>query len=112
MIELLTSEVSKLKAEQYSEEAGTPCSFDLPKPKPYRRAHEHLHILQRNRGANKDQRVKTLLQNIVMEEVQHEAEEVHVLEGAPFLTRAAYEKAMCKGTACQFIVAAEQQANQ
>jgi len=34
------------------------------------------------------------------------------LEGAPFLTKAAYEEALSKGTVCQFVVAAEQQVDQ
>jgi len=46
-----------------------------------------------------------------MEEVRHE-EKVHVLEGAPFLTRVTYEKAMSKGTAQQFFVVVEQQVGQ
>jgi len=116
MIELLASEVSRLQAEKYSEEAGVPCDFCLPKPNPYRGAQKQLQILQRNQDANKYQRVKTLCQNIVMEEEQlDEEEEVHGLEdkgSAPFLTRAAYEKAISKGTAHEFVVAAEQQADQ
>jgi len=111
MIEFLAFEVSKLKAEQHFDEAGAHCDFSLPNPNPYRETHEHLQILQRNKITNEDKGVKPLLQNIVMEEVQHE-EEVHVLEGAPFLTRAAYEKAISKGTAQQFVVAAEQQVDQ
>jgi len=67
--------------------------------------------LQRSRDTNEDKGVKTLLQNIVMEEVQHE-EEVHVLEGAPFLTRDAYEKEISRGTARELVVAAEQKADQ
>lgn len=46
-----------------------------------------------------------------MEEVQ-QGEEVHGLGGAPFLTRAAYEEALARGTACQFVVPTEQQADQ
>ena len=46
-----------------------------------------------------------------MEEVQHE-EEVHILEGAPFLTWVAYEEALSKGIAQQFVVAVEQQVDQ
>ena len=34
------------------------------------------------------------------------------MEGAPFLTRAAFEKAISKGTAQQFVVVAEQQVDQ
>ena len=70
-----------------------------------------MQILQKSRHTNEDQRVKTLCQNIVMEEVQQQ-EEVPVLEGPPFLIRAAYEKAVSRGTAHQFVVAAEQQAYQ
>ena len=47
-----------------------------------------------------------------MKEELFEEEEVHVLEGDPFLTRAAYEEALSRGTACQFVVPAEQQAYQ
>lgn len=68
MIELLASEVSKLMAEEYSEEAGAPSTFALPKPNLYRGAKEQLEILQRNKDVNEDKRVKTLFQNIVMEE--------------------------------------------
>ena len=112
MIEFLTSEVSKLKAEQNSEVAGAHCSISFATPNPYRGANEHLQILQRNNVTNEDKRVKTLCQNIVTEEEQLEEEEVHGLEGAPFLTRAAYEKALSRGTTCQFDVPAEQQAYQ
>jgi len=38
-------------------------------------------------------------------EQPEEEEEVHGLEGAPFLTRAAYEKELSRGTAGQFVVA-------
>ena len=69
-----------------------------------------MHILQRSKDANEDKRVKTLFQNIVMEEEMfEEEEEVHGLEDkgiAPFLTRAAYEEALSKGTAQQFVVVA------
>ena len=75
-----------------------------------------MQILQRNKDANEDKRVKTLFQNIVMEEEQYEEEEeVHGLEdkgSAPFLTRAAYERSLSIGIAHQFVVPAEQQANQ
>jgi len=48
-----------------------------------------------------------------MEEEQPEEEEkVHGLEGAPVLTRAAYEKALSRGTARELVVAVEQQAEQ
>ena len=51
-----------------------------------------------------------------MEEEQfEEEEEVHGLEdkgSAPFLTRAAYEEALSKGTAHEFVVPIEQQAYQ
>jgi len=51
-----------------------------------------------------------------MEEVQYEEEEeVHGLEdkgSAPFLTRDAYEEALSRGTACEFVVAIEKQAHQ
>ena len=59
-IELLASEVSKLKAEQYSQEAGAPCVFSLPTPNPYRGALEQLQILQRSGDTNEDKMVKTL----------------------------------------------------
>ena len=58
--------------------------------------------------------MRPLLQNIVMEEeLFEEEEEVHGLEdkgSAPFLTRVAYEEALSKGTAHEFVVPAEQQA--
>jgi len=67
--------------------------------------------LQRRKNANKDQRVKTLFQNIVMqEEKSEEEEEVHGLEdkdSSPFLTKAAYEKSLSEGTTREFVVAAE-----
>jgi len=49
------------------------------------------------------------------EEQSEEEEEVHGLEdkvSAPFLTRAAYEKAISRGTTRKFVVPAEQQAYQ
>lgn len=70
-----------------------------------------MQILQRNRDRNEDKSVRPLLQNIVMEEVQQE-EEVHGLEGAPFLTRASYRKEISRGTSQQFVVAAEKQVDQ
>ena len=92
MIESLASEVSRLRVEQHSGEAGDPCSFALPNPNPDRGANEQLQILQRNKGANEDKRVKTLFQSIVMEEERFEEEdEVHGMEdkgSAPFLTQA------------------------
>jgi len=45
MIEILTSAVSRLEAEQYSEELSAPCAFSLPTPIPYRRAYEQLQVL-------------------------------------------------------------------
>jgi len=42
MIESLASEVSRLEAEQYSEEVRAPCSFTLPNPNPYKGAQEQL----------------------------------------------------------------------
>lgn len=39
-----------------------------------------------------------------------EEEEVHGLEGAPFLTQVTYEEALSKGTAYEFVVATEQRA--
>jgi len=42
MINFLASEVSKLKAEQYSQEAEAHCSFSLPTPNPCRGTHENL----------------------------------------------------------------------
>lgn len=70
--------------------------------------------MQENKNANEDQRVKTLFQDLVMEEEQFEEEdEVHGMEdkgSAPFLTKAAYEKSLFKGPAHNFVVPAEQQA--
>lgn len=44
-----------------------------------------------------------------MEEVQcEEEEEVHGLEGAPFLTRATYQEALSKAIARKLVIAAEQ----
>ena len=72
-----------------------------------------MQILKINKDANEDKRVKTLFQNIVMEEEQYEEEdEVHGWEDkgiSPFLTQAAYEEALSRGTACQFFIPAEQQ---
>ena len=111
MIEFLTSEVSKLKEKQNFEEVGAHCSISFLTPNLCRGTHEHVQILQRSSNTKEDKRVKTLSQNIVMEEVQHE-EKVPVLEGAPFLTRVAYEKEISKGTTQQFVVAAKQNAYQ
>lgn len=116
MIEALAFEVSRLEAEQYSQEARSPCYFTLPKPSPYRGSQEQLQILQKGRDTNEDKRVKTIFQNTVMEEQQYEEEdEVHGLEdkgSAPFLTIAAYENELSKGTSHQFFVLVEQQAHQ
>jgi len=71
--------------------------------------------LQINKVTNEDKGVKTLLQNIVMEEVQYEEEEVYGLQdkgSAPFLTRATYQEELSRGTIYQFVVAAEQQVDQ
>jgi len=113
MIEFLASEVSKLKAEQNSKEAGAYCYISFPTPNPCRGTQEQMQILQRNKVTNEDKRVNTLLQNIVMEEEHPDKEEeVYGLEGAPFITRATYKKAISKGIVFQFVVAAKQQANQ
>jgi len=116
MIESLASEVSRLEAEQYFEEAGALDAFSLPNPNLHREAQEQLQILQRNKDSNEDKRVKPLFQSIVMEEERFEEEdEVHGLEdkgSAPLLMRAAYEEALSKGTAREFVVHAEQQAYQ
>ncbi len=68
MIDLLASEVSKLKVEQNSGKGRVPNTFAPPNPNPYRRENEQLQILQRNKDANEGQRVKTPFQNAVMEE--------------------------------------------
>ena len=116
MIELLASKVSKLKAEQYPEEAGAPCSFTFSKPNPYRGTQQQLQMLQRNKVTNEDKGVRPLLQNIVMEEeLFEEEEEVHGLEdkgSAHFLTRAAYEEALSRDTSYQLVVDVEQQVDQ
>jgi len=110
MIESLASEVSKLRIEQRSGKGQAPYTFSLPNLNLYRGEKEQLQSLQRNR----DQRVKTLLQNIVMEEEQFEDDdEVHGMEdkgSAPFLTRATYEKSLSKGPAHNFVVPVEQPA--
>ena len=75
-----------------------------------------MQILQESKDDNEYQRVKTIFQIIVMEEeLFEEGEGVHGLEdkgSAPFLTRAAYEESLSKGTAHEFVVPAEQQAYQ
>jgi len=85
----------------------------LPNPNPYRGAKELLQILQRNKDANEDQRVKTLFQSIVMEEEKFEEDdEVHGTEDkgiASFLTKASYEKSLFKGPAHNFSILTEQQ---
>lgn len=107
MIEFQASEVSKLKAEQNSKETGAHCSISFPTPNPCRGTHEHLQILQRNKVTNEVKGVKTLLQNSTMEKEQpEEEEEAHGMEGAPYL-RVAYKKSLSRGTAGQFVVAAE-----
>ena len=97
MIESLAFKVSKLRVEKHS---GV----------------EQLQNLQRSEDTNEDKRVKTLFHNIVMEEEHLEEEdEVHGLENkgsSPFLTKAAYEEALFRGTSCKFVVTAEQQAHQ
>jgi len=45
MIEILASEVSKLKSEQYSEEAAAHCSISFLTSNSYRGTDEHLQIL-------------------------------------------------------------------
>jgi len=59
MIESLASEVSKLKVEQHSGKGSVPNTFSPPNPNPYKRENDQLQILQRNKDANEDQRVKT-----------------------------------------------------
>lgn len=98
MIDLLASEVSKLKVEQNSGKGRVPNTFAPPNPNPYRRENEQLQILQRNKDANEGQRVKTPFQNAVMEEEQFEEDdEVHCMEdkgSANLLIKAAYEKSL------------------
>ena len=101
MIESLASEISKLKVEQHLGKGIVPNTFAPrnPNPNPYRRTNEQLQILQRNKDANEDQRVKAPFQNAVVEEEQFEEDdEIHCLEdkgNASFLTSAAYAKSLC-----------------
>ena len=79
MIESLAFEVSKLKFEHHSGKGRVPNTFSPPNPKPYRRENDQFQILQRNKDANEDQRVKTPFLNAVMEEEKFEEEdEIHV----------------------------------
>ena len=101
MIKLLAFEISKLKVDQHPRKGRVPNTF-TPRnqnPNPYRRTNEQLQILQRNKDANEDQRVKAPFQNAVMEEEKFEEDdEMHFLEdkvNASFLTLAAYEKSLC-----------------
>jgi len=62
MIESLASEISKLKVERHLGKGRVPNTFAPrnPNPNPYRRTNEQLQILQRNKDANEDQRVKAM----------------------------------------------------
>lgn len=98
MIESLASKISKLKVDQHHGKGRVPNTFAPLNPNPYRRENEQLQILQRNKDANQDQRVKTPFQNAVMEEEQFEEDDkIHGMEdkgSATFLTKAAYEKSL------------------
>jgi len=98
MIESLTSKISKLKIENQQPRRGRGLNtFDPRNPNPYRRNNEQLHILQRNRNTNEDQKVKAPFQNAVMEKEQSEEDEIHCLEdkgSESFLTLAAYEESL------------------
>jgi len=54
MIELLASEVSKLRVEQHSREAGVPSAFSFPNQNPYKEAQEQLQSLQKSKDVNED----------------------------------------------------------
>ena len=101
MIESLASKISKLEFEKHPGKGRAPNTFAPKNPhsNPYRRTNEQLQILQRNKDANEDQRVKAPFQNAVMEEEQFEEDdEIHCLEdkgNASFLTSSAYEKSLC-----------------
>ena len=102
MIESLASKISKLKVKQHPGKGRVPNTFAPrnPNPNPYRRTNEQLHILQRNKDANEDERVKAHFQNAVMEEEQFEEnDEIHYLEdkgNASFFTSATYDKSLCR----------------
>jgi len=81
IIESLASEISKLKMEQHSRKGRAPNAFTFRNLNPYRRTNEQLQVPQRNKDANEDQRMKTPLQNAVMDEDRYEEDdEIHFLE--------------------------------
>jgi hypothetical protein len=78
LLDSLTSEMSKLKVQnQPPPRAKEPNTFSPRNPNafPYRRNNPQTQILQRDRNANEDQRIKVPLQNVVMDEENVEEQE-------------------------------------
>ena len=99
MIESLTSKLSKMKIENNHPRKGRDPNAFIPRnPNPYRRNNEQPQILQRNRNANEDEKIKAPFQNTVIEEDQpEENDEIHCLGDkgdASFLTQTSYEEAL------------------
>jgi hypothetical protein len=107
MLDSLTSEMSKLKVQnQQPARAKEPNAFSPRNPNafPYRRNNPQVQILQRDRNADDDQRIRPPLQNAILDEEQpsshdevEDADEINYFgdeNESSFLTQVDYEEAL------------------
>jgi hypothetical protein len=107
MLDSLTSEMSKLKVQnQQPARAKEPNAFAPRNPNafPYRRNNPQVQILQRDRNAADDQRIRPPLQNAMLDEEQpsshdevEDADEINCFgdeNDSSFLTQVDYEEAL------------------
>jgi hypothetical protein len=107
MLDSLTSEMSKLKVQnQQPARAKEPNAFAPRNPNafPYRRNNPQVQILQRDRNAADDQRIRPPLQNAILDEEQpsshdevEDADEINCFgdeNDSSFLTQVDYEEAL------------------
>ena len=107
MLDSLTSEMSKLRVQGNQPMKGKePNNLNPKNPNasPYRRNNKQVHILQRDRDAAEDQRIRAPFQNAVLHEEQdlsqgegEEYDDINCVEDqvdSSFLTQCDYEEAL------------------
>jgi len=99
MIESLATEISKLKVEYALGKTRLQNKFAPRNPNPFRKANEHLQIMQRGEEIKEDHKVKAPFQNAVMEGEQfdEDEDEIHCMEdngSVVFLALAEYEQSL------------------
>jgi hypothetical protein len=105
LLDSLTSEMSKFKVQNQPPPRVKESNTFSPRNQnafPYRRNNPQTQILQRDRNANEDQRIKAPLHNVVIDEDNVEEQEevegdIHCVgeeTGKSFLTQQAYEESL------------------